>query len=106
MTHLRKLHVQVLIALILAVVLSILSPATALTMKPLDDAFIALLRMLLGPIVFCTVVHGISQAQDMRHLDRLAAKTLIYFEVVSTLGLLFDLVLANVFKPGVGLHAV
>jgi aerobic C4-dicarboxylate transport protein len=61
--------------------------------------------MLLAPIVFCTVVQGISHVQDMRRLGRLGAKTLIYFEVVSTLGLCFGLVLANVFEPGVGLHA-
>ncbi len=105
MRQLKKLHVQVLIALILAVIVGILAPATAVRMKPLGDAFIALLRMLLAPIVFCTVVHGLSHAQDMRRLGRLGAKTLIYFEVVSTLGLFVGLVLVNVFEPGVGLHA-
>jgi aerobic C4-dicarboxylate transport protein len=74
-------------------------------MKPLGDAFIGLLRMLLAPIVFCTVVHGMSHVQDMRKLGRLGAKTLIYFEVVSTLAMFVGLVLVNVFKPGVGMHA-
>jgi aerobic C4-dicarboxylate transport protein len=105
-TYLRKLHVQVLIALALAVVLGLVSPGTAIAMKPLGDGFIALLRMLLAPIVFCTVVHGLSHVQDIRRLGRLGAKTLIYFELVSTLGLLFGLGLATVFEPGVGLHAV
>jgi len=105
-TQLRKLHVQVLIALALAVVLGVVSPDTAIAMKPFGDGFIGLLRMLLAPIVFCTVVHGMSHVRDMRRLGRLGAKTLIYFEVVSTLGLFFGLVLANVFKPGAGLHAV
>jgi aerobic C4-dicarboxylate transport protein len=105
MRQLKKLHVQVLIALILAVIVGIFAPATAVKMKPLGDAFIGLLRMLLAPIVFCTVVHGLSHAQDMRSLGRLGAKTLIYFEVVSTLGLFVGLVLVNVFEPGVGLHA-
>lgn len=105
MKQLKKLHVQVLIALILAVALGLVAPATAVKMKPLGDAFIGLLRMLLAPIVFCTVVHGLSHVQDMRRLGRLGAKTLIYFEVVSTLGLFVGLVLVNVFEPGVGLHA-
>ncbi|NML30673.1 cation:dicarboxylate symporter family transporter [Paraburkholderia antibiotica] len=105
MAQLRKLHVQVLLALVLAVVLGVLAPATAIAMKPLGDAFIALLRMLLAPIVFCTVVHGMSHVQDMRKLGRLGAKTLIYFEVVSTFAMFVGLVLVNVFKPGVGMHA-
>jgi aerobic C4-dicarboxylate transport protein len=95
-----------MIALIVAVVLGVASPGTAIAMKPLGDGFIGLLRMLLAPIVFCTVVHGMSHVQDMRRLGRLGAKTFVYFEAVSTLGLFVGLVLANVFKPGVGLHAV
>jgi aerobic C4-dicarboxylate transport protein len=106
MAQLRKLHVQVLLALMLAVLVGIVAPATAIAMKPLGDAFIGLLRMLLAPIVFCTVVHGMSHVQDMRKLGRLGAKTLIYFEVVSTLALFVGLVLVNVFKPGAGMHAV
>ncbi|WP_233847175.1 cation:dicarboxylate symporter family transporter [Paraburkholderia sp. HD33-4] len=106
MAQLRKLHVQVLLALMLAVLVGIVAPATAIAMKPLGDAFIGLLRMLLAPIVFCTVVHGMSHVQDMRKLGRLGAKTLIYFEVVSTLALFVGLVLVNVFKPGVGMHAM
>ena len=106
MAQLRKLHVQVLLALGLAVLVGILAPVTAIAMKPLGDAFIGLLRMLLAPIVFCTVVHGMSHVQDMRRLGRLGAKTLVYFELVSTLALFVGLVLVNVFKPGVGMHAV
>lgn len=106
MAQLKKLHIQVLLALILAVLAGIFAPATAIEMKPLGDVFIGLLRMLLAPIVFCTVVHGMSHAQDMRRLGRLGAKTLIYFEVVSTIALFVGLALVNVFKPGVGLHAV
>lgn len=106
MNRLGKLHVQVMIALVAAVVLGAVSPATAIAMKPLGDAFIGLLRMLLAPIVFCTVVHGTSHVRDMRRLGRLGLKTLVYFEVVSTLGLVVGLALANVFEPGNGLHAV
>ena len=106
MTQLSRLHVQVLIALVAAVVFGIVSPDAAIAMKPLGDAFVGVLRMLLAPIVFCTVVHGLSHVQDLRRLGRLGLKTLAYFEVVSTLGLVFGLVLANVFEPGAGLHAV
>ena len=105
-TVVAKLHVQVMIALVLAVVVALVAPETAVAMKPLGDAFIALLRMLLVPIVFCTVVHGISHVQDIRRLGRLGLKSLVYFEVVSTLGLFVGLVLVNAFKPGVGMHAV
>jgi aerobic C4-dicarboxylate transport protein len=106
MEQLKKLHIQVLLALILAVLVGIFAPTIAMAMKPLGDAFIGLLRMLLAPIVFCTVVHGISHVQDMRKLGRLGAKTLLYFEAVSTLALFVGLVLVNLFRPGVGLHAV
>ncbi|GAB2900667.1 dicarboxylate/amino acid:cation symporter [Paraburkholderia jirisanensis] len=96
---------QVLIALILAVMLGCWAPGVAVSLKPLGDGFIGLLRMLLAPIVFCTVVHGLSHAQDMKRLGRLGAKTLLYFEVVSTLGFMAGLLLVNLFKPGLGLHA-
>ena len=105
-SQLRKLHVQVAIALIAAVVLGLAWPDAAIAMQPLGDGFLGLLRMVLAPIVFCTVVHGVSHVRDLRQLGRLGAKTLIYFEVVSTLGLVVGLVLANVFEPGAGLHAV
>lgn len=106
MAQLKKLHIQVLLALIAAIILGLLAPAVAISMKPLGDIFIGLLRMLLAPIVFCTVVHGLSHATDMRRLGRLGAKTLIYFEVISTVGLLLGMLLVNIVKPGVGLHAV
>jgi len=105
-SQLRKLHVQVAIALIGAVVLGLAWPDAAIAMQPLGDGFLGLLRMVLAPIVFCTVVHGVSHVRDLRLLGRLGAKTLLYFEVVSTLGLVVGLVLANVFEPGAGLHAV
>ena len=105
MRLLRQLYVQVLIALVAAMLLGLARPALAIKMKPLGDGFIALLRMLLGPIVFCTVVHGLGQIRDMRKLGRLATKSLIYFEAVSTLGIIIGALVGNVFKPGVGLHA-
>jgi len=101
---LKPLYIQVLIALALAAVVGLAAPSLAIRCEPMGDGFIALLRMLLGPIVFCTVVHGLSQVQDMRKLGRLATKSLIYFEVLSTLGIVIGAVAANLFHPGVGLH--
>ena len=105
MRLLKQLYIQVLIGLAAAIVLGLAAPALAVKMKPFGDGFIALLRMLLGPIIFCTVVHGLAQIRDMRKLGRLATKSLIYFEVVSTLGIVIGAVAANIFHPGAGLHA-
>jgi aerobic C4-dicarboxylate transport protein len=101
----RQLYVQVLVALLLAVLLGIAAPATAIDMKPLGDAFIALLRMMLGPIIFCSVVLGLAHVGDMRRLGRLAAKSLFYFEVMTTVGMAVGLVAVNLTQPGAGLHA-
>lgn len=101
----RQLYIQVLIALVLAIALGIAAPATAVDMKPLGDAFIALLRMMLGPIIFCSVVLGLTHVRDMSQLGRLALKALVYFEVMSTIGMALGFVVVNLLQPGVGLHA-
>ena len=105
MRLLKQLYIQVLIALAAAIVLGLAAPSIAIKMKPLGDAFIALLRMLLGPIIFCTVVHGLAKIRDMRKLGRLATKSLIYFEAISTLAIIVGAVAGNLFRPGAGLHA-
>ncbi len=105
MRLLQQLYVQVLIALVLAIVVGIWAPEAAIATKPLGDAFIALLRMLLAPIIFCSVVLGLTHVKDMRQLGRLSAKALVYFEVMSTVGMLLGFIAVNVFQPGVGLHA-
>jgi len=102
---LKRLYIQVLIGILAGVALGILDPHLAVKMRPLGDGFIALLRLLLAPIIFVTVVHGLASVRDLRRLGRLGTKALLYFEVVSTIGLLVGFVLVNVFKPGVGLHA-
>jgi aerobic C4-dicarboxylate transport protein len=106
MRLLRHLYIQVLIALAAAVVLGLLNPPLAVKMKPLGDAFIALLRMFLGPLVFVTVVHGLGGVRDIRRVGRLGTKSLVYFEVLSTLGIIVGAIVANVFRPGDGLHSV
>ncbi|HKU06931.1 cation:dicarboxylate symporter family transporter [Massilia orientalis] len=105
MKQLKKLHVQVLIGLACAVVLGLLAPATAMAMKPLGQGFIALLKMMLAPIIFCTLVQGLAHVKDMRKLGRLGLKSLVYFEVVSTVAMIIGFVFVNVFEPGAGLHA-
>jgi aerobic C4-dicarboxylate transport protein len=102
---LRQLYVQVLIGIALAILLGIAAPALAVDMKPLGDAFIALLRMLLAPIIFCSVVLGLTHVRDMGQLGRLAFKALLYFEVMTTVAMALAFVVVNVVQPGVGLHA-
>ncbi len=104
MRLLKQLYIQVLIGVAAAIVLGLVAPSVALRMKPLGDGFIALLKMLLGPIIFCSVVHGLAQVRDLKKLGRLATKAIIYFEAISTLGMIIGAVTANVFHPGVGLH--
>ena len=105
MALVRQLYIQVLIAIVLAVLLGVAAPATAIEMKPLGDAFIALLRMMLGPIIFCSVVLGLAHVGDMRRLGRLAIKSLVYFEVMTTVGMAVGLIAVNLLHPGAGLHA-
>ena len=105
MKAIRQLYVQVLIGIALAIVLGIAAPGIAVQMKPLGDAFIALLRMLLAPIIFCSVVLGLTHVRDMGQLGRLAVKALLYFEVMSTLAMLLGFVVVNIVQPGAGLHA-
>ncbi|MDR3531977.1 MAG: cation:dicarboxylase symporter family transporter [Rhodopila sp.] len=101
----RQLYVQVLIGIVLAIILGIAAPNVAAEMKPLGDAFIALLRMLLAPIIFCSVVLGLTHVSNMSQLGRLAGKALIYFEVMSTVAMILGFIVVNVVEPGAGLHA-
>ncbi len=99
-----NLWVQVLAAIALALVLGYFDPARAIAMKPLGDAFIRLITMVITLIIFCTVVSGIAGVQDIKKVGRVGGKALLYFEVVSTVGLLIGLVVGNVVKPGTGFN--
>jgi aerobic C4-dicarboxylate transport protein len=101
----RQLWVHVLIAMALGVVLGYVNPDLAKSMKPLGDGFIKLIRMVIAPIIFVTVVSGIYKMQSMKEVGRIGVRALIYFEVVSTLALIMGLVVALVFKPGAGVNA-
>jgi aerobic C4-dicarboxylate transport protein len=99
------LYFWVLLAIFAGVVLGHFNPSLAVKLKPLGDGFIALVKMMIGPIIFCTVVLGIAGAGDMKKVGRVGGKALLYFEVVSTLALIIGLVVMNVLKPGVGFNA-
>jgi len=98
------LWVQVIIAMLVAVALGYFSPAKAIAMKPLGDAFIRLISMIITLIIFCTVVSGIAGMESMKKVGRVGGMALLYFEVVSTLALLIGLIVGNVVRPGSAFH--
>jgi aerobic C4-dicarboxylate transport protein len=98
------LYVQVLIAIVVGVLIGHFFPGTGKALKPLGDGFIALIRMMIAPVIFCTVVHGISSMGDLRRVGRVGVKTLFYFEVVSTLALLIGLLIGELVHPGAGFN--
>jgi len=99
------LWVQVLVGIVAAVVLGYVSPSKAIAMKPLGDAFIRLITMIICLMIFCTVVTGIAGMRDLRKVGRVGGKALLYFEVVSTFALLVGLFVGNVVRPGQGFNA-
>jgi aerobic C4-dicarboxylate transport protein len=99
------LYFWVLLAIIAGGTLGYVDPETGVALKPLGDGFIALVKMLISPIIFCTVVLGIAGAGTMKKVGRVGGKALIYFEVVSTIALAIGLVVANVLQPGAGFNA-
>jgi aerobic C4-dicarboxylate transport protein len=100
----RSLYVQVLTGIVLGVIVGIVWPEKGAAMKPLGDGFIKLIKMLIAPIVFATITVGIAKMGDLREVGRIGIRTLVYFEVVSTLALVIGLVVVNVLQPGRGLH--
>lgn len=105
MKYLRHLYVQVLLAIAVGVLLGHYYPALGASLKPLGDVFIKLIKMLIGPIIFTTVVSGIGGMGNLRQVGRVGLKALVYFEAVTTLALVIGLVVANAFAPGAGMHA-
>jgi aerobic C4-dicarboxylate transport protein len=99
---LKLLYVQVLIGIALGIAFGAAYPAAGEALKPLGDAFIRLIKMVIAPVIFCTVAAGIAHMSDMRRFGRVGLKALIYFEVVSTLALLVGLGVGAVFRPGDG----
>jgi aerobic C4-dicarboxylate transport protein len=99
----KNLYVQVLIAIAIGVLLGHFRPELGEQMKPLGDGFIKLVKMIIAPVIFLTIVAGIAKIGDLRHVGKIGLKALIYFEVLTTLALVIGLVVANVAKPGAGM---
>ncbi|KTS44682.1 sodium:dicarboxylate symporter, partial [Methylobacterium indicum] len=101
----KVLYIQVLIAIALGVLLGYVAPDTAKAMKWLGDAFIALIKMMIAPIIFCTIVHGIASIGDLKKVGRVGLKALVYFEVVSSLALVIGVIVGEIVRPGAGFGA-
>jgi len=102
--YLKLLYVQVLVAAVAGVIVGLLWPETGEAMRPLGDAFIRVVKMIIAPVVFCTVAIGIAHMSDLKKFGRVGGKTLIYFEVVSTAALAIGLLVGNIVRPGAGFN--
>ena len=100
----KKLYVQVLIAIVIGIALGRFYPNIAVELKPLGDGFIRLIKMMIAPIIFCTIVTGIAGMQNTKKVGRVGLKAILYFEVVTTIALLIGLLVINILKPGVGMN--
>ena len=101
---LRSLYFQVVVAIVLGVLLGALYPQAGAAMKPLGDGFIKLIKMLIAPVIFCTVVTGIAGVEDVKKVGKTGGLALLYFEVMSSIALLVGLVVVNVLRPGSGMN--
>jgi len=100
----RVLYLQVLIGVFAGIIVGYCFPRFAESLKPLGDGFIKLIKMTIAPLIFCTVVQGIASMGDLKRLGRIGIKTLLYFEIVSTIALVIGLVVVNVWQPGAGFN--
>lgn len=100
----KSLYFQVIVAIIIGISLGHFYPETGAAMKPLGDGFIKLIKMIIAPIIFCTVVVGIAGMEDMKRVGKTGGMALLYFEIVSTIALIVGLVMINLIKPGAGMH--
>ena len=100
----KVLYLQVLIAVALGIAVGYLYPAFGKSLKPVGEGFVNLVKMMIAPIIFCTIVNGIASMGDLKKLGRIGGKTLLYFEVVSTFALVLGLMVVNVLQPGAGFH--
>jgi len=101
----RSLYFQVLVAIGIGVLLGYFNPGAGKAMQPLGDGFVRLIKMIIAPVIFCTVVTGIAGMEDMKKVGKTGGLALLYFEVVSTLALILGLVIVNVVRPGAGMNS-
>src|SRR3979409_1759168 len=100
----KSLYFQVLVAIVIGVLLGHFFPDTGVAMKPLGDGFIRLIKMIIAPIIFCTVVVGIAGMEDMKKVGKTGGLGLLYFEIVSSIPLIVGLVIINIVQPGAGMN--
>ena len=100
----KSLYFQVIVAIVIGVLLGHFYPATGEAMKPLGDGFIKLIKMIIAPIIFCTVVVGIAGMEDMKKVGKTGGYALLYFEIVSSVALIVGLTIVNVVQPGAGMN--
>lgn len=104
MKYIKSLYAQVIFAIIVGIILGTLYPSFAVLLKPLGDGFIKLVKMMIAPIIFCTIVNGIAGMENTKKVGRVGIKAIIYFEIVTTFALMIGLVVINILKPGVGMN--
>jgi aerobic C4-dicarboxylate transport protein len=104
MKFIKVLYVQVIIAIVIGITVGHFYPSFAVQLKPLGDGFIKLIKMMIAPIIFCTIVTGIAGMQNTKKVGRVGLKAILYFEVVTTLALIIGLIVINILKPGVGMN--
>ena len=104
MKYLKSLYLQVIVAIITGILIGTFFPTFAISLKPLGDGFIKLIKMMIGPVIFCTIVNGIAGMENTKKVGRVGIKTIIYFEIVSTFALMIGLIVINILKPGVGMN--
>lgn len=100
----KVLYFQVICAIVIGILLGFLAPEIGAQMKPFGDGFIRLIKMIIAPVIFCTVVTGIAGMEDMKKVGKTGGLALLYFEVVSTIALIIGLIIVNTVQPGVGMH--
>src|ERR1700710_745984 len=100
----RVLYIQVIVAVALGIIIGFAWPEFGKALQPLGDGFIKLIRMIIAPLIFCTLVHGIASMSDLKKLGRIGGKALFYFEVVSTFALIIGLLVVNIMKQGAGFN--
>ena len=100
----KSLYAQVILAILLGITIGFFYPEFAAKLKPLGDGFIKLVKMMIAPVIFCTIVSGIAGMQNIKKVGRVGIKAIIYFEIITTLALIIGLIVINILKPGVGMN--
>jgi aerobic C4-dicarboxylate transport protein len=104
MKYIKSLYAQVIFAIIVGILIGVFYPSFAILLKPLGDGFIKLVKMMIAPIIFCTIVNGIAGMENTKKVGRVGIKAIIYFEIVTTFALMIGLLIINILKPGVGMN--